>query len=145
MSYQSMKFAEYTTERNARNGERYQVEYRFPNGYGASVVRGPYTYGGDAGLYELAVLNPDGELAYDTPITNDVLGWLTESDVDDVLGRIADLSASQIAYRNAAQAVEQAREELDRARFVVEQAELALSAALREYKEETTNGTEYHG
>lgn len=28
---------------------------KFDNGYGASVVKGPHTYGGDQGLYELAV------------------------------------------------------------------------------------------
>ena len=29
----------------------------FDNYYGVSVVRGPYTYGGKEGLYELAVLH----------------------------------------------------------------------------------------
>lgn len=56
----------------------------FENGYGASVVRGPYTYGGDRGLYELAVIEgnkEDWELTYDTPITNDVLGYLSQEEV----------------------------------------------------------------
>jgi hypothetical protein len=63
----------------------------FENGYGASVVRHEYSYGGKDGLYELAVLNTDGELAYDTPITNDVLGYLTDKDVTDVLIKIQQL------------------------------------------------------
>ena len=53
-----------------------QLIFKFDNGYGASVVRGPYTYGGDSGLFELAVIKFDGnrhDLVYDTPITNDVL------------------------------------------------------------------------
>ena len=63
----------------------------FENGYGASVVCTPYTYGGDKGLYELAVLNNDGELTYDTPITNDVEGHLTEADVTKLLEQIQSL------------------------------------------------------
>jgi hypothetical protein len=63
----------------------------FDNGYGASVVRHEYSYGGKDGLYELAVLSIDGELSYDTPITNDVLGYLTDKDVTEVLIKIQQL------------------------------------------------------
>ena len=63
----------------------------FENGYGASVVRGAYTYGGDKGLYELAVLDSNGDLTYDTPVTNDVLGHLTEQDVTDAMIEIQKL------------------------------------------------------
>jgi len=74
-----------------------QIIYRFPNGYGASVVRSQYTYGGDKGLFELAVLTFDGNgnwhLTYETPITNDVLGHLSVSDVDFQLDQIAALSS----------------------------------------------------
>jgi hypothetical protein len=63
----------------------------FENGYGASVVKGEYTYGGKDGLYELAVLDSNGDLTYDTPITNDVLGHLSEDDVTKVLEQIQSL------------------------------------------------------
>lgn len=62
----------------------------FPNGYTASVVRGDNTYGGRSGLYELAVLH-DGRIVYDTPITSDVLGHLTEGDVTERLNEVAAL------------------------------------------------------
>lgn len=71
-----------------------QIVFKFDNGYGASVVRGPYTYGGDEGLFELGVLKFDGNrsgLVYDTPITNDVLGWLTGDQVLDRLNQIKAL------------------------------------------------------
>lgn len=51
----------------------------FPNGYGISIVRHSFSYGYKAGLWEVAVLvgsQDDFELCYDTPIANDVLGWL---------------------------------------------------------------------
>ena len=63
----------------------------FDNGYGASVVKHEYSYGGKDGLYELAVLDKDGELTYDTPITNDVIGYLREIDVTDVMEKIQQL------------------------------------------------------
>jgi hypothetical protein len=63
----------------------------FDNGYGASVVVGPYTYGGEDGLYELAVLGSDGKLCYDTPVTNDVEGYLSEDDVTKLLEQIQKL------------------------------------------------------
>ena len=68
-----------------------QARIQFDNGYGASVVKTPYTYGGDKGLYELAVLGTDGHLTYDTPITNDVIGYLRDIDVTDVMEKIQKL------------------------------------------------------
>ena len=63
----------------------------FDNGYGASVVVGPYTYGGEDGLYELGVLGKDGKLTYDTPITEDVEGYLSEEGVTQLLKQIQNL------------------------------------------------------
>lgn len=71
------------------NGVGYRFE--FSNGYGASVVQHDYSYGGDEGLWELAVLDSSGNLTYDTEITNDVLGWLTVDDVKDTLKKIQEL------------------------------------------------------
>ena len=73
-----------------------QRVYRFPNGYGASVVRFRFSYGADRGLWELAVLkfrDSDWDLTYDTPITNDVIGHLSESDVESTLDQIAALES----------------------------------------------------
>ena len=68
-----------------------QHRFKFPNGFGASVVRHEYSYGGSKGLWELAVLDADGHIAYDTPITDDVLGYLVDAEVTDALDRIAAL------------------------------------------------------
>jgi hypothetical protein len=65
--------------------------YRFPNGYGASVVSHAMSYGGNSGLYELAVLDQDDNLCYDTEVTDDVIGWLSEQDVQRLLERIEAL------------------------------------------------------
>jgi hypothetical protein len=68
-----------------------QARIKFDNGYGASVVKTPYTYGGDKGLYELAVLDSEGNLTYATSVTDDVIGYLRPEDVTDVMEKIQQL------------------------------------------------------
>lgn len=78
-----------------------QTVHKFDNGYGASVVRAPNvgfwgsTYGYEQGLWELAVLDfvndEEYNLCYSTPITNDVLGNLSDEDVTAVLAQIEAL------------------------------------------------------
>lgn len=63
----------------------------FDNGYGASVVRHIMSYGGKLGLYELAILDKEGDLTYDTPVTNDVIGYLTPEKVTNYLIKIQEL------------------------------------------------------
>jgi len=67
-----------------------QARIFFDNGYGASVIKSPHSYGGNQGLYELAVIK-DNAIRYDTPITDDVIGYLTEDDVTNYLGQIQNL------------------------------------------------------
>ena len=82
--------------------------YRFTNGYGASVVRFLMPLSSDYGSYtsseqewEVAVIIPrDGkmnkfDLTYNTPITNDVIGHVHDSELDDLLDRIAALPATK--------------------------------------------------
>lgn len=69
-----------------------RARLQFPNGYGISVVRGTYTYGGDEGLYECAVLK-DNHLCYDTPITDDVIGYCDEDKVNEIIKQIEELKA----------------------------------------------------
>ncbi len=77
-----------------------QKLYKFANGYGASVVKGEHTYGGDEGLWELAVLKfkTDGDyvLDYSTPITEDVEGHLTDDAVEVLLDKIEALPPTMI-------------------------------------------------
>lgn len=68
-----------------------QTIYKFPNGYGASVIKFNYMYFG----IEIAVLKFDKEgnwdIDYSTAITNDVIGGLNEEGRDKVLQQIFDL------------------------------------------------------
>ena len=67
----------------------------FDNGYGVSVVRGPHSYGGQKGLYELAVLDRDGFITYETPVTSDVIGFLKPEDVTKHMIEIQKLTTEQ--------------------------------------------------
>lgn len=60
---------------------RYRLN--FSNGYGISVVRGLNTYSGD-GTYEIAVLK-NNDLCYSTPITDDVVGWVSEEQINTIM------------------------------------------------------------
>jgi hypothetical protein len=70
--------------------EEVALEVGCPNGYAASIARNPGTYGAADGRYEVAVYR-NGTIVYDTPVTDDVLGNLTESEVVDAVRQIAAL------------------------------------------------------
>ena len=67
-----------------------QKLYKFDNGWGASVIRHEHSYGWPE-KWELAVLDCNGKINYDTPITCDVLGHLTELEVHYYLKEISEL------------------------------------------------------
>lgn len=65
--------------------------FTFDNDYGASVIKHRYSYGNENDLFELAILDKNGEITYDTYITNDVLGWLTNEEVIECFKQIQSL------------------------------------------------------
>jgi hypothetical protein len=82
-------------------GEGHHGLLFFPNGYGVSVVRykNPISksfssYTSNDSEWEVAVItgNKDRwELCYDTDITNDVIGHLTEGEVDWIMLQVQQL------------------------------------------------------
>lgn len=83
------RFRENLKDTNYVNGGVQHV-YSFPNGYGASVVKHDFSYGGKQGLWELAVLNGE-DLCYTSGITDDVIGHLTWKNVEEFLLEIKKL------------------------------------------------------
>ena len=90
--YENMKTFKDIEFKTNPMGEEFGITSRtkFKNGYEASVVKSEHSYGGRDGLYELAVFK-DGEMTYDTPITDDVLGYLTEEEVSETFIKIQEL------------------------------------------------------
>ena len=68
-----------------------QARMMFENGFGVSVVSHTYSYGGKDGLFEIAVLDEDGCLTYNTPVTNDVIGYLNPDEVTDIMEQVQKL------------------------------------------------------
>jgi len=65
-----------------------RARMKFDNKYGISVVSTNYSYGGRDGLYEIAVLDSEGDLTYNTPVTSDVIGYLSPEEVTDIMKQI---------------------------------------------------------
>ena len=86
-------------------GEGKQAKMFFPNGYGISVVRFKISDMGSRNGYgshtinenqwEVAVLfgnEKDWSITYNTPITEDVIGYCTGGDVTEIMEKIQLLS-----------------------------------------------------
>lgn len=73
---------------------------KYPNNYGASIIQHSFSYEENKRLWELAVIKYEPNetnihnfnLDYTTPITNNVIGYLTESDVNELLDKIEELT-----------------------------------------------------
>ena len=90
-----MTFNELTFEKDDYDMQE-SAWHIYDNNYGVSVVRGPYTFGGDKGLYELAIIymapeDKESRICYDTPITNDVMGHLAPEDVTEIMKQVSEL------------------------------------------------------
>ena len=85
-----IKDLDFKTHKSSPDGK--QAKVTFPNGYGASVITGEVFYTSETQPYEIAVLD-DGSITYNTPVTDDVCGFLTESAANDILKQISELPA----------------------------------------------------
>jgi hypothetical protein len=89
-----MKFSDLDFQPHPVWDDGIQAKHFFDNGYGVSVIRSRNSYGGSEGLYEAAVLkgnDDEYEVYYDTYITEDVLGYQTEEQIESVLNDIKNL------------------------------------------------------
>jgi hypothetical protein len=71
-------------------GNEKHAEMNFDNGCGVSVVFGETFYSDGTSTYELAVLK-DGEVCYDTEVTDDVLGYLSPEEVSDAMRKVQSI------------------------------------------------------
>lgn len=67
------------------------AQIKFSNGYGVSVVSGGTLSYATEGTYEIAVIDNNGKIVYDTHITDDVIGYLLADEVTAVMEEIQNL------------------------------------------------------
>lgn len=96
LKYDDYKQYEVLEETNTNDWSRQlRRVFKFPNGYGASVIKSFGSYGFETDEWELAVLlwknDNTWELCYTSEITDDVIGWLTNEAVLEYLERIKNL------------------------------------------------------
>lgn len=85
----SEKFKEYIfidEEHDVFKGQ--MVRYRFPNGYGASVIEGEKSYGVEIVVLEFSE-SEYGDIA--TEFSDDVIGFIDDEELDEILERISRL------------------------------------------------------
>lgn len=69
----------------------YGWTFMFANGRGVSVIKHGESYGSCSDLWELGVLDREGQLDYSTPITDDVIGYLDDAEVIDYCKQVSEL------------------------------------------------------
>lgn len=83
----------YTPQLGYENFED-QTLYKFKNDWGASIIYHQGSYGYEQGLVELGIVRWFGDkymLSYDTYLTDDVLGDLTQEQAKLILQKIKEL------------------------------------------------------
>jgi hypothetical protein len=80
-------FADLEFKPHELGGNNTRARLNFDNGYGISVITLP-----DVGYtgYEIAVL-ADDEITYGTPITDDVIPYLSSDEVTEIMRQIQEL------------------------------------------------------
>ena len=85
-----MQFSDLEFKPHKLGGSHAHARAIFLNGYGASVITGPYTYSDSDHPYELAVMK-HGRVCFDTHIADDVLAYQTEEQITALLAAIESL------------------------------------------------------
>jgi len=71
--------------------EEYRKRIRLSEDVVLSIIKAPYSHGGPDGLYEIAIFSNDGDFIthqFFPDIDDDVIGWLTLQDVDDIVAEL---------------------------------------------------------
>ena len=63
----------------------------FENGYGVSVIFGEQFYSNGIDTYEVGILK-DGYLCYATHLTDDVVAYISEDEVTEIMRKVQELN-----------------------------------------------------
>lgn len=93
-TFDDLVFEDWNKSNNPFLKERFeghkQAFINFFNGYGASVIFGSTFRSNGIDTYEIAILH-DGNVCYDSGITNDVIGHQSKTEITEILEKIQKL------------------------------------------------------
>lgn len=87
-NFNDLQFIDHPIARHYK-GAKYAT-MNFDNEYGVSVIFGECFYSNGIDTYELAVLYKGG-ITYNTEITDDVIGYISENEVTEIMIKIQKL------------------------------------------------------
>jgi hypothetical protein len=68
---------------------KYKKVLQFNNGYGLSIICSEMSYGGNEGMFEIALLDSEGSIIYDDALGfSDVMGYLDFGHVALIIDKI---------------------------------------------------------
>ena len=92
MTFQDLVFKQHKHDANG-----IQAVATFDNDFEVSVVKTDFSYGGKSGLFEVAIIDKStGKLNSNTDITDDVLGWQDEDDIDKILLAVPQMNSEGV-------------------------------------------------
>jgi len=72
-----------------------QARHDFPNKYGVSIITGTNAYSSPPDApYEVAIMH-DGNIVYNTPLTEDVIGHCNQARVQELLDAVEKLEGKK--------------------------------------------------
>ncbi len=85
----------FQTHKNDANG--IQAVATFDNDFEVSVIKSDFSHGGKSGLFEVAIIDKaTGTINSNTDITDDVLGWQDEDDIDKILLAVPQMNSEGV-------------------------------------------------
>jgi hypothetical protein len=69
-----------------------QARVHFPNGWGASIITGSMFYSRPGTPWEIAVIDKDQNIRYDSGLTDGVFGYLSDAEATKVLDDVEALT-----------------------------------------------------
>ena len=92
MTFQDLEFKK---QKHDANG--IQAVATFDNDFEVSVVKSDFSHGGKSGLFEVAIIDKaTGTINSNTDITDDVLGWQDEDDIDKILLAVPQMNSEGV-------------------------------------------------
>jgi hypothetical protein len=88
ITFDDLNFGPHPLSRTGDGQVRVQAVHKFESGYTISVVGGEYLYGDGVETFEVAIFDPNGNFHRLDGWYDDVCGWQTKDEINDILYKL---------------------------------------------------------